>query len=92
MKHRIKDQIKEQDKRLKILNQLQLSVKQQQGLLIMKQVTKIKTFQLWVKSTTRMHLAIKLDQLKEKSKDFLTQCLKSKFVPKGLEVKLEPTI
>ena len=43
-------------------------------------------------------LAIKLNRLKEKSarytshKDFLSQCINNKLVPKGLELKLEPTI
>ena len=43
-------------------------------------------------------LAIKLNKLKEKSarhtlhKDFLSQCINNKLVPKGLELTLEPTI
>ena len=43
-------------------------------------------------------LALKLNRLKEKSaryvshKDFIKQCIKSKLVPKGLELTLEPTI
>ena len=43
-------------------------------------------------------LAIELNWLKEKSarytshKDFLSQCINNKLVPKGLELTLEPTI